>query len=134
MVGGVTPGKLGQTHLGLPVFSTVEEAKKAVSPDASVIYVPPPHAAKAIMEAVENEIPYSPSNYLKTGCLHYGRHPTARHGSRCPGIKNAVENAAFRAQLSWNHQTGTMQNRNHARAHSPAWKYWNSLAFRDLDL
>ena len=57
MVGGVTPGKGGQEHLGLPVFNTVEEAKEQVQPDASVIYVPPPYCAQAIMDAVEAEIP-----------------------------------------------------------------------------
>merc|ERR1719231_2045189 len=57
MVGGITPKKGGQTHLGLPVFNTVAEAKDAVTPDASVIYVPPPFAASAIMEAMEAEIP-----------------------------------------------------------------------------
>jgi succinyl-CoA synthetase alpha subunit len=53
MVGGTAPGKGGQTHLGLPVFDTVEEAKKATGCDASVIYVPPPGAADAIAEAVD---------------------------------------------------------------------------------
>jgi len=57
MVGGVTPKKGGQTHLGLPVFNTVQEAKDAVHVDASVIYVPPPFAAAGIMEAMEAEIP-----------------------------------------------------------------------------
>jgi succinyl-CoA synthetase alpha subunit len=57
MVGGVTPGKGGQTHLGLPVFNSVSEAKTAVNPDTTVIYVPPPLAAAAILEAVKCEIP-----------------------------------------------------------------------------
>jgi len=57
MVGGVTPGKGGQTHLDLPVFNTVSEAMDAVKPDASVIYVPPPFCAKAILDAMEAEIP-----------------------------------------------------------------------------
>lgn len=52
MVGGVTPGKGGTTHLGLPVFDTVAEAAAALAPDASVIYVPAPFAADAILEAV----------------------------------------------------------------------------------
>ena len=51
MVGGVTPKKGGQTHLGLPVFNTVDEAVTAVKPDASVIYVPPPFCAAAIIDA-----------------------------------------------------------------------------------
>ena len=57
MVGGVTPGKGASTHLGLPVFDTVKEAKDAVNPDATVIYVPAPYAADAILEAIDAEIP-----------------------------------------------------------------------------
>ncbi|KAG5461722.1 MAG: succinyl-CoA synthetase-like protein, partial [Olpidium bornovanus] len=57
MVGGVSPGKGGQTHLGLPVFNTVREAVDEVKPDVSVIYVPPPGAAKAILEAVDAQVP-----------------------------------------------------------------------------
>jgi succinyl-CoA synthetase alpha subunit len=57
MVGGVTPGKGGTKHLDLPVFNTVAEAKTETGCDASVIYVPPPFAADAILEAVEAEIP-----------------------------------------------------------------------------
>src|SRR6201992_511000 len=57
MVGGVTPGKGGQTHLGLPVFDTVGEARQATGADASVIYVPPPFAADSICEAIDAEIP-----------------------------------------------------------------------------
>ncbi len=53
MVGGVTPGKGGQAHLGLPVFDTVAQAREATGCDASVIYVPPPFAADAILEAVD---------------------------------------------------------------------------------
>merc|ERR1712073_12149 len=53
MVGGVSPGKGGKVHLGLPVFNTVAEAVEGVQPDASVIYAPPPGAAAAIMEALE---------------------------------------------------------------------------------
>jgi succinyl-CoA synthetase alpha subunit len=56
MVGGTAPGKGGQTHLGLPVFDTVMEAKTATGCDASVIYVPPPGAADAIAEAIDAEI------------------------------------------------------------------------------
>ena len=56
MVGGTTPGKGGTTHLGLPVFDTVRQAKEATGADASVIYVPPPFAADAILEAIDAEI------------------------------------------------------------------------------
>jgi succinyl-CoA synthetase alpha subunit len=57
MVGGVTPGKGGTTHIGLPVFDTVLEAVNNTGADASVIYVPPPFAADSILEAIEAEIP-----------------------------------------------------------------------------
>jgi len=56
MVGGVTPGKGGTTHLELPVFDTVAEAVTATGANASVIYVPPPYAADAILEAVDSGI------------------------------------------------------------------------------
>ncbi|MCS6985947.1 MAG: succinate--CoA ligase subunit alpha [Sphingomonadaceae bacterium] len=57
LVGGVSPGKGGTTHLGLPVFDTVAEAKAATGADATVIYVPPAGAADAILEAIAAEIP-----------------------------------------------------------------------------
>src|SRR3954447_7716753 len=57
MVGGVTPGKGGTTHLDLPVFDTVADAVARTGANASVIYVPPPFAADAILEAIDAEIP-----------------------------------------------------------------------------
>ncbi len=57
MVGGVTPGKGGTQHLNLPVFDTVEEAVKKTGANATVIYVPPPFAADAIMEAADAGVP-----------------------------------------------------------------------------
>jgi succinyl-CoA synthetase alpha subunit len=57
MVGGTSPGKGGTTHLNLPVFDTVREAREATGCDASVIYVPPPFAADAILEAIDAELP-----------------------------------------------------------------------------
>src|SRR6202522_1871694 len=57
MVGGTSPGKGGATHLGLPVFDTVVEAREKTGADASVIYVPPPGAADAICEAIDAGIP-----------------------------------------------------------------------------
>ncbi len=57
MVGGVAPGKGGQVHLDLPVFDTVAEAMQATGADASAIYVPPPFAADAILEAIDAQVP-----------------------------------------------------------------------------
>jgi len=57
MVGGVAPGKGGSTHLGLPVFDTVLEARETTGADASVVYVPPMGAADAILEAIAAEVP-----------------------------------------------------------------------------
>ena len=56
MVGGVTPKKGGQEHLGLPVFNTVKEAKENTEANATVIYVPPPFAAGAIIEAIDAQM------------------------------------------------------------------------------
>src|SRR5271170_5599119 len=57
MVGGVTPGKGGTKHLNLPVFDTVDAAVAKTGANASVIYVPPPYAADAILEAIDAKIP-----------------------------------------------------------------------------
>src|SRR6202522_1786642 len=57
VVAGVTPGKGGTKHLGVPVFNTVAEAVKATHADASVIFVPPPFAADAILEAADAAVP-----------------------------------------------------------------------------
>jgi succinyl-CoA synthetase alpha subunit len=56
MVGGVTPGKGGSQHLGLPVFNSVHEAREVTGANASVIYVPPPFAADSILEAIDAEM------------------------------------------------------------------------------
>ena len=73
MVGGVTPGKGGTLHLDLPVFDTVDEAVAATGATASVIYVPPPFAADAILEAIDARI--------AAGRLHHRGHSGARHGA-----------------------------------------------------
>jgi succinyl-CoA synthetase alpha subunit len=98
MVGGVSPGKGGQTHLGLPVFNTVEEAKMATGADASVIYVPPPFAADAILEAIAAEVPLIVCITEGIPVLDMVRVRRALCGSRsrlvgpnCPGVMTSGE-------------------------------------------
>lgn len=93
VVGGVTPGKGGQTHLGKPVFNTVQQAVKEAGADTSIIFVPPPFAADAIMEAAESGIKViicitegiptrdmiQVKNYLKD-------RDTVLVGPNCPGV------------------------------------------------
>src|SRR5260221_14245837 len=96
MVGGVSPGKGGQTHLSLPVFDTVWQAAEATSPDASVIYVPPPFAADAILEAVAAEVPLIVCITEGIPVLDMVRVKRALSGSKsrligpnCPGVMTA---------------------------------------------
>jgi succinyl-CoA synthetase alpha subunit len=93
VVGGVVPGKGGTTHLDLPVFDTVEQAVRATGANASVIFVPPPFAADAIMEAAEASVPLVVAitegipalDMVKVWAFLRGR-GTRLIGPNCPGV------------------------------------------------
>ena len=98
MVGGTSPGKGGATHLGLPVFDTVAEARETTGADASVIYVPPPGAADAICEAIAAEIPLIVCITEGIPALDMVKVKRALCGARsilvgpnCPGVMTAGE-------------------------------------------
>ena len=98
MVGGTSPGKGGSTHLGLPVFDTIEQAKQETDPDASVIYVPPAGAADAICEAIAAEIALIICITEGVPVLDMVKVKRALSGSKsrligpnCPGVMTAGE-------------------------------------------
>lgn len=121
MVGGVTPGRGGQKHLGLPVFDTAYAAVKETGADVSMIYVPPPGAADAILEAADagiklivcitEGIPVNDMVRVKAALKDYD---TRLVGPNCPGVINA-----------WREQ-----GRHHAGLHPQAWPRRYRVALR----
>ena len=98
MVGGVTPGKGGTTHLDLPVFNSVHEAVAVTGANATAIYVPPPFAADSILEAIDAEVPLIVAITEGIPVLDMMRVKRALQGSKslligpnCPGIMTPDE-------------------------------------------
>jgi len=108
MVAGVTPGKGGTTHVGLPMFDTVAEAKQATGADASVVYVPPPFAADSILEAIDAEIPL-------IVCITEGISVLDMVKGKARAV--GIEVAADRSELPRRTDAGRVQDRHYARQH-----------------
>ena len=125
MVGGTSPGKGGTTHLGLPVFDTVREATREDWRTASVIYVPPPFAADAILEAIDAEI-------ALIVCITEGI--PVLDMVKVKRALSRLEVAADRAQLPRRHHARRMQDRHHAGPHPSPRQCRHRVAFRHAHL
>ena len=114
VVGGVSPGKGGSIHMNLPVFNTVIEAKAATGANVSIIFVPPPFAADAIMEAVDAQIPViiaitegiPTSDMIKVKAFMVGK-SSRLIGPNCPGVITPGE-AKIGIMPAFIHNPGTI--------------------------
>ena len=125
VVGGVTPGKGGTTHEGWPVFNTVADAVAKTGANATMIFVPPPFAADAILEAEDAGIPL-------IVCITEGI-PTLDMVKVWAKIKK-LEVAADRPQLPRRHLARQGQDRHHARQYSQRGLGGHRLPLRDIDV
>ena len=125
VVGGVTPGKGGTKHEGIDVFNSVDEARRKTGANATVIFVPPPFAADAIMEAADAGIEL-------IVCITEGI-PDVRHDPR-DDLSQGKEVAPDRSELPRNHFAREVQDWDHARPHSPRRQRRRRFAQRNADL
>ena len=125
VVGGVTPGRGGEKHLGLPVFDTVRTRCAQTGATASMIYVPAPFAADAILEAADAGI--------ELDRVHHRGHPGERHGQGEGGAARHAH-AADRPELPRHHHAGRVQDRHHAGLHPQAGRDRHRVALGHADL
>ena len=126
VVGGVTPGKGGTTHEGWPVFNTVADAVKETGANASVIFVPPPFAADAIMEAAD-------AGVRLVVCITEGI-PVVDMLKAMTFLKDHPGHPADRPELPWHHLAGQGQGRHHPREHLQGRPHRHRVEERHADL
>ena len=125
VVGGVTPGKGGTQHLDLPVFNTVEDAVRETGANASVIFVPPPFAADAIMEAADAKLPL-------VVCITEGI--PALDMVRAWNYLQGQANPPDRTELPRHHLSRQVQDRHHASPYSQGGQSRRRVPLRHSDV